>query len=266
MNYEIIKKSLKDFDETEVNIFVEYLKQLETEKDKDGAKKNKWFPFFKDEQAINIYKKVAKTGLYIDGDMITILNKGKIMVQLDYRAYKNLVLIRYPESIIDANIVYDKDIFSFKKENGKIIYSHKITDPFNVNKEIIGAYCVIKNKRGEFLEILNMTEINKMRASSKMQNIWNNWTSEMCLKSVIKRTSKRLLDDVIVYADKLDNEINDPELVSFPENIKEKINNAKTEQDLTDIYNAEKSNISLDEVKFIELLSERKKEIKNEDI
>ena len=210
MNYEIIKKSLKDFDETEVNIFVEYLKQLETEKDKDGAKKNKWFPFFKDEQAINIYKKVAKTGLYIDGDMITILNKGKIMVQLDYRAYKNLVLIRYPESIIDANIVYDKDIFSFKKENGKIIYSHKITDPFNVNKEIIGAYCVIKNKRWEFLTTINKEEIEKHKKVAKTSYIWNTWFKEMCLKTIIKKACKTHFNDIyekIIEEDDKQNDI-----------------------------------------------------------
>jgi len=260
MNYTTVKNGLDSYDEVEVEIYINYLNQLENEKDKSGVKKNKWFHFFKDEEAINLFKKVKKTGLAIDGDMITIVNKGKIMAQFDFRAYRNLVLVRYPESIIDAQVVYNGDKFSFQKQSGIIKYNHTITDPFAKEREIIGAYCIIKNKRGEFLETLNMKEIEKLKNTAKTKDIWDKWFDRMVLKSVIKRTAKHLLEDIIIEADKMDNEMNDPELVEFPEDIKERINKAETEEELTDIYKLEKNAIN-DEVKFIELLGERKKEI-----
>jgi len=77
MNFENVRKLLKEHDKIEVGVYIDYLKSIENDKNKDGTKKNKWFPFFKDDVAVSLFKKVLKTGLAIDGDMITIVNKGK---------------------------------------------------------------------------------------------------------------------------------------------------------------------------------------------
>lgn len=265
MNYEAIKKGLSDFNQDEVLVYLNYLKHLETDKDRDQQLRNKWFQYFKPEQAIDLYKKVSIDNMYIDGDTITLQFKGKVMLSYNYQAYKNKLLNVYPETLFDIQIVCKGDSFSFKKESGKIIYYHDINDPFATDREIIGTYCIIKNSRGEFLETLNMSDINKMKAAAKTKAIWDAWFSEMVLKSVIKRACKRHFKDVTNNMDSIDNELSDPERITIDEAIQKRINDAKTEAELTNIYKSEKNNIS-DKVKFIQLLGERKKEIQNENL
>ena len=116
---------------------------------------------------------------------------------IDYHTYKNKLLETYPESIIDIQLVYKDDDFTFSKENGSVVYNHKINNPFQKEKEIIGGYCVIKNKLGEFLELMDKEEILKCKAVAKMKNIWNTWESEMFLKTIIKRACKRFFYDIV---------------------------------------------------------------------
>jgi len=260
MNYNQVKNGLTDYDNINVIQYTNYLKQLETAK-KDGQLVNKWFPYFKDDAAIDIFKKVAIDNLYIDGESITLQYKGKIIASYDYHAYKNRVLNVYPESTFDMQIVNKDDDFSFHKENGKVIYSHKINNPFNPNPEIIGTYCIIKNKRGEFLETLNMTEIQKMKSAAKTKNVWDNWFSEMVLKSVIKRACKRHFKDITQNIDTIDNENYDVDRVDFDETIQKKIELLENIQDLNMLYRTEQNNVS-DKVKFVSLLTEKKEELK----
>jgi hypothetical protein len=35
----------------------------------------------------------------------------------------------------------------------RVIYNHTINNPFDNNKKIVGAYCIIKNRCGEFISI-----------------------------------------------------------------------------------------------------------------
>ena len=62
-------------------------------------------------------------------------------------------------------LVYTDDKFSFEKHSGKVVYQHEINNPFDEKKDenVIGGYCVIKNKRGEFLTLLSKNEIEKHR-------------------------------------------------------------------------------------------------------
>jgi len=256
MNYDKITKELSDYDKINVGIYVGYLKFLEGEK-KDGEMKNKWFAFQKEDQLIDIYKKVAADRIFIDGETITIGFRGKLLITYNYQAYKNLLLNIYPETIFDMQVVNKGDNFSFNKENGKIIYSHKINDPFALNKEIIGTYCIIKNSRGEFLETLNMQDIEKMKAVATTKNIWNDWQSEMVLKSVIKRACKRHFRDIVVNVEKIDNETNDLDRVNVEDLIQDRIEKAETFEVLTKIYKEEKDNVK-DKVNFTRLLGERK--------
>jgi len=256
MNYDKITKELSDYDKINVGIYVGYLKFLEGEK-KDGEMKNKWFAFQKEDQLIDIYKKVAADRIFIDGETITIGFRGKLLITYNYQAYKNLLLNIYPETIFDMQVVNKGDNFSFNKENGKIIYSHKINDPFALNKEIIGTYCIIKNSRGEFLETLNMQDIEKMKAVATTKNIWNDWQSEMVLKSVIKRACKRHFRDIVVNVEKIDNETNDLDRVNVEDLIQDRIEKAATFDDLTKIYKDENGNVK-DKVNFMRLLGERK--------
>lgn len=124
---------------------------------------------------------------------------------IDYHTYKNRLIQNYPETIIDIQLVYNNDTFDFRKDSGKVIYTHQINDPFNPKKEIVGGYCVIKNKLGEFIEIMNKTEIEKCKRVAKMKNIWDTWESEMYLKTIIKRACKRFFYDVVKDIEEEDN-------------------------------------------------------------
>lgn len=260
MNYDKIIKDLHGYETTHVNNYITYLKFLESEKTKDQKTKNAWFAFQKEEQLSEFYKKVASDNVFIDGETITIGFRGKLLITYNYQAYKNLVLNVYPETLFDMQNVHDGDSFSFNKENGKVIYSHKINNPFALNKKIIGTYCIIKNSRGEFLETLNMQDIEKMKAVATTKNIWEDWQSEMVLKSVIKRACKRHFRDIVVNVEKIDNENNDLDRVNVEDLIQSKIEKAGTFEELTNIYKSEKDNVK-DLVNFTRLLGERKEEL-----
>jgi hypothetical protein len=262
MNYPNIETGLSKYPEAEVSRYINYLKFLETDKDREGKIRNKWFYNLKEPQAIDIYKKVAIDGLSIDGETITIQFKGKITISYNYQAYKNRVLIVYPETKFDIQLVNKDDEFSFLKESGKVIYSHKITDPFNKSPEIIGTYCVIKNQRGEFLETLNMTEIQKMKNVAKTKNIWDNWFGEMILKSVIKRACKRHFRDITTNIDTIDNENNDLDRVNIDEATQKEVDAAKAFEDLANIYKFKKG-LFKDESDFIKLLTKRRDELRS---
>ena len=261
MNYEKIKKGLSKYDPQEVTRYINYLKFLETDKDRDKKPRNPWFNYVKESQLIDIYKKVAIDNLSIDGETITLQYKGKLMANYDYQAYKNKLLSVYPETTFDLQLVSKGDEFSFRKASGKVIYSHKINDPFNPHPEIIGTYCIIKNRRGEFLETLNITDINKMRAVAKTQKIWDTWFSEMVLKSVIKRACKRHFKDITHNIENIDNENNDLEKVDVEVSIQKKVEKVKTIEELNQLYKDEKDNVT-DEVGFITLLKDKKEELR----
>ena len=264
MNYEKLTNMLIDYNDKDVDVYIDYLKYLELEKDREGKAKNWWFAKFTEENASALFKKVNKDNLVIDGDNITLTYKKKVIVFYNYQAYKNLVLMRYPESMIDLQLVYEGDEYSFKKESGKVIYKHDIADPFITNKILKGCYCIIKNSKGEFFEALNNDDIQKMKNTAQTTTVWKEWEGEMYLKSVLKRACKRHFKDVVSNAEKIDNENYDLDDVVLDSKIKENIENATSNEDLGNIYKAEFKEISTEAKKiFLKLLDKRKKELEN---
>jgi len=261
MDYKQLTQGLKDYNNVEVKVFTNYLLELQNAKDRTTQQpKNKWFHFFTAEQAIDLYKKVALDNLYIDGDTITLNNKGKVIVDYNYQAYKNKMYNIYPETKFDLQLVHQGDKFEFKKDSGRVTYTHKLVDPFSDQKTIMGTYCIIKNNRGEFIEILNRTEIEKMKNVAKTKNIWETWYGEMVLKSVIKRACKRHFKDKFANIEALDNENYDLELVNVPFDLQVEIEKCSTLNELTEFYNEHKNSVE-DEVTFMKLLGERKTEL-----
>ena len=258
---ENIKKELKDFDKSKVDIFISYLNILKTEKDKEGKQLNWWFSKISENDFINVFKKVANTGLFIDGDSVTLTYRKKLIITYDYHAYENKVILSYPESIFDFQIVHKEDVFTFRKESGKVIYSHTMTNPFNNKKEIVGAYGVIKNRKGEFIDFLTLDDIEKMKNTSTMKGIWNTWFDRMVLKSIIKRICSAHFKDIVKDIDIIDNETNEPERANISGLLQKDIEAAKTETELTTIYN--KNIGSVEDIEaFINMLTEKKKELK----
>lgn len=241
-------------------IFENYVKELKADP-KNFWCKNKTPDFWED-----CYNKIKASGLEFNPKHITINTNG---VSYDYVAYKNKMLMAYPESEIDVALVYVGDDFSFANNGGKITYYHKSANPFkHEDKDIIGGFCVIKNKRGEFLTTLSKNEIEKARKVAKTQAIWQNWYAEMCLKTVIKKAVKFHFDDIYTSMEEEDNKQYDLEKVlndaqEFPIALINAINEAKSVQALTAIYKREYNALETPELKaeFVSRCSTRKQEI-----
>ena len=210
-----IKEQLKDYDSEQVELYCNYVETLKTEKGKDGKLKNWWATQKTDDFYVDCFKKIVSTGLAFDGKHICVQNTG---VSFDYVAYKNKMLLAYPESLLDVGLVYNGDEFSVDKRSGKVEYVHKIANPFgHKDSDIVGGYMVVKNKRGEFFTSLSLEEIEKCRSVAKTDTIWKQWFSDMCLKTVIKKAVKLHFDDVFKEMEDEDNKNYDLDKATEPE-------------------------------------------------
>lgn len=200
-----ISELLKDYQKESVEMYVSYLYTLSTEKNRTtGQLQNPWMQYKNDQELANLFMRVAKDGLIFDGKHITLQSTG---ISYDYIAYKNKMLLAYPESKVDMGIVYSGDDFSVSKESGSVIYHHNIASPFNQKEAgIVGAYCVIINKRGEFITLLSKEDIEKHRKVAKTDYIWKQWPIEMTLKTVIKKACKQHFADIYESIEEKDNE------------------------------------------------------------
>lgn len=250
-------------------IYKQYIADLKSKKkkDKDGLFKpaNPWATNKPDSFWSDCWNKIEQSGLKFDGKHITIDERG---VNYDYVAYKNKMLLVYPESRIDIELVYKGDSFAYSKDNGVVDYKHIIGDPFNhKDVDIVGGYCVIKNKRGEFITVLSKAEIEKAKKVAKTTKIWDDWYAEMCKKTVIKKAVKFHFDDIYTAMEEEDNKNYDLEKTDEPE-LSEALKNAVLEADsmkaLTVIYNREYDRLETPALKaeFISLCTARKKEFK----
>ena len=204
MKKEDIIALLKDQSQEQAETFAAYCIRLLIEKDKQQRIKNTWMQSKTAEQMAILFKRVAKDGLVFDGVHITLQSTG---ISYDYIAYKNKMLLVYPESKIDVNLVHEGDTFKVAKESGSIMYSHTIADPFKQNeKNIIGGYCIIQNKRGEFITLLSKEDFDKHRKVAKTDYIWQQWFAEMALKTLIKKACKQHFADVYENIETIDND------------------------------------------------------------
>jgi hypothetical protein len=206
MDVNEIRKHLTEFQDVNVERYISYIwKELHA--GKNGQDKNPWMKQRPDMFFVDCFKTVALSGLAIDGVHITIQKTG---ISFDYQAYKNKMLLAYPDSLIDVDLVYEGDEYYFSKESGEVAYSHKINNPFTrEDGAVIGGYCVVKNKRGEFLTILTRPDIDKHRKVAKTDYIWSAWFVEMARKTLIKKACKQHFEDIFQDMNTSDNENSD---------------------------------------------------------
>jgi len=263
MDIKAIKNRLSDYDTTKVEIYINYLVELSIAKDRNKKLKNPWFKYRTDQELINNFKKVATDGLSIDGEHITLQSTG---ISYDYIAFKNKMMITYPESVIDVGLVYKDDTFKFEKQSGKVVYTHQINNPFNQDENnIIGGYCVIKNKRGEFITILSKDNIEKHRKVARTDSIWKAWYHEKCLVVIIKKACKQHFQDIYQNIETIDNENYDlSKSLEVDIDDKSSIESITTIEELRQYWKDHKG-INAGVLKeFNELLAKRKDEIESE--
>lgn len=250
------------------DVFDTYVNKLKTEKDKTGKLKNPWAEHKDTKFWEDCYKASERSGLKFDGKHLTITQNG---LTFDYVAYKNKMLQVYPDSIIDVSLVYRGDSFAFEKENGHVTYKHIINSPFEHSKDkIIGGYCVIKNKRGEFLTLLSTSEIEQAKKVARTTSIWDAWYAEMALKTVIKKAVKFHFDDIYTQMEEEDNKNYDLDLIDEPENglpepLKNAIFEAADYETLKAIYRHEYNNLenAAQKAEFVQYSTQRKQELAN---
>ncbi|MCK4827483.1 recombinase RecT [bacterium] len=264
MDIKIIKKALDGYDQAQVEVYTSYLTALASAKDKERQLKNPWMTYKKDAELITYFKKVAIDGLNFDGVHITLQSTG---VSYDYIAYKNKMLLVYPETLFDVALVYKDDKFKFEKQSGRVSYTHEINNPFDQRQEnIVGGYCVIKNKRGEFLTLLSAVNIAKHRKVAKTDTIWKAWFHEMCFKTLVKKACKQHFADMYQEIETLDNENYDLELpLDIDISVKAEIEKITTLDDLSRYYTDNKGKQAGVLEDFVKLLAKRKAEIVEEE-
>lgn len=200
-----ITELLTNENEIQVDVFSSYMQKILLEKNKDGTSK---YPFMQKKTARNLadlFLRVQSIGLVFDGVHITLQNTG---ITFDYVAYKNKMLLAYPESIIDLGVVKEGDTFNVDNVNGEYEYRHTVADPFKTAdiNSIIGAFFFVKNKRGQYMTLISKEDVAKSRKVAKGDFIWVAWYKEMVLKTVIKKGCKYHFDDVFEEMNKIDNE------------------------------------------------------------
>lgn len=198
-------KWLLEWQETDIIRFVDYCYRLQTEKDRNWKPRNSWAANISENKFVEMYNLVGDGWLVFDWVHITLQRTG---ISYDYVALKNKMLLVYPDSEIDIQLVYEWDEISFGKTSWKIEYNHKISNPFWEQKDtdIIWAYTVIKNKRGEFLTTMNKDELEKHRKTAKTDYIWKQRFKEMCMKTIMKKACKLHFWDVFTKIEEQDNE------------------------------------------------------------
>lgn len=264
MDINTIKKALSDYDQAQVEIYTSYLTALANARDNKKQLKNPWMAYKKDTELITFFKKVSIDGLNFDGTHITLQSTG---VSYDYIAYKNKMLLVYPETLFDVALVYKDDKFKFEKQSGRVTYTHEINNPFDQRQEnIVGGYCVIKNKRGEFLTLLSAVNIAKHRKVAKTDTIWKAWFHEMCFKTLVKKACKQHFADMYQEIETLDNENYDLELpLDVDIAVKAEIEKINTLDDLSKYYTDNKGKQAGILEDFVKLLAKRKAEIVEEE-
>ena len=119
------------------------------------------------------------------------------MVCLDV-SYMGLLHLAMQSGAIEwgqAKLVYSNDVYT---NNGIDKAPTHNQNTFGDKGQIIGVYCVVKLKNGDFItEEMDMDAINKVKATSKSlsgagakYSPWNTFPEEMIRKTVVKRGSK----------------------------------------------------------------------------
>ena len=248
-NTKILRELLSSYPSNAVNIYIDYVITLNTKRKKKKTEEgkeefilaNKWATYLDTNWYFTIFEKVARDGIYIDGESISITKRG---ATYDYNAYKTILLLKYPETKLDVGLVYNVDKFTFHKENGKISYRHTINDPFSISnsKKIIGAYAIVKNRRGEFLETINLNDIDKFKNSAEIDTIWETWYDRMVLKSVIKRVCKIGFYDIFKNIEQIDNQNSNPDNGNVSSKLRKKIAACINRQELNKLWRADYMN------------------------
>lgn len=142
--------------------------------------------------------KIAQMGLYLDGEECSIVVfKGIAKRMTGYRGLLKLVRNSGELASINANVVYEKDVFEFYvDENGEHLL-HKPLMSGDRGKPT-HTYCIarIKGSENPYIEVMSEEQVQACRKSNRFAGEDSPWAGpfadEMRKKTVLRRISKRL--------------------------------------------------------------------------
>ena len=165
----------------------------------------------------------AKDGLYLDGkEASAVLYGNQIkyipMVEGVIKVLHNSGLIK----TICAEVVYENDLFDYELGTNQHI-THKPLITGDRGKPVCVYAIAVTSNDGQYIEIMNMGEIEKCRAvskgSSSPHSPWVKWFDQMAKKTVIHRIAKRLpKNDAINSVVRIDDETSFKEPVNVTPN------------------------------------------------
>lgn len=143
---------------------------------------------------------------------------GKLNCQVSYHGHKAMAH-RYGAVDINAEVIYEGDVFEYHIENGRKVLDKHEQSFMNINLDkILGAYCVIKFSDGStYMEVMNMNQIKtawkKGFGYKEGSGTHKEFTDMMAKKTVTSRACKQIVQqygDVFVTsgmenAEKLEN-------------------------------------------------------------
>ena len=138
----------------------------------------------------------AKDGLYLDGREAAAVQYGQQinylpMVEGVIKLMHNSGLIK----TISAEVVYENDCFEYELGSNPHVKHIPLLVGDRGNR--ICVYCYVQTSNdGEYIEIMNMDDVNKCKQQAKgassPHSPWVKWFDQMAKKTVIHRIAKRL--------------------------------------------------------------------------
>lgn len=141
-------------------------------------------------QGLNSMKKQCYFVAY--GDKLTLI-----------RSYQGTMAVakRVGVKNIWAQVIYDGDTFKYHIENGLYVIDEHIQDFMNIdNEKIKGAYAILELDYGQYVEIMNISQIKKAWAKGKgydekkANDVHNEFADQMAKKTVINRACKNFIN------------------------------------------------------------------------
>lgn len=123
---------------------------------------------------------------------------GKLQCQVSYHGHKAMAH-RYGAKTINAEVIYEGDVFRYHIENGRKILDEHSQDFLNIDlAKIKGAYCVITLTDGSvYMEVMNIAQIKtawkKGFGYKENSGTHAEFTDMMAKKTVTSRACKQIV-------------------------------------------------------------------------
>lgn len=121
---------------------------------------------------------------------------GKLTYTPSYKGLRKMAVQKSIKPIKDitAKSIYEGDTLDEEYENGQSHLHYKSN--FMQRGKWIGTFCTVLFEDGsEIHEIMNMDDINAVKAKSKNSGAWKDFPQEMAKKSIIRRICKQITMD-----------------------------------------------------------------------